>query len=145
MAKNANSDYPVGSPLIYSDLKLAEWLSSVVFIKLTGDFPTTDPTNKNAKNGITHHVTFKIVTSGNVNPSWKLVDATINPLIPWFMANRTRSNDLLITLGPNIKDKNPVTGETTNSIGTNTPAAYSNLAAQIGIAIRNQTLNSNMP
>jgi hypothetical protein len=144
MRENA-SNYPAGSLLIYSDLKLAEWLSSVVLPKLTGDFPITDPANRNAKNALTHHVTFKIVTSGNITPSWKLVHATINPIPPLFMASRTRTHDLLITLGPNVENKNLITGQITNSLGANTPAANTNLASQIGIAVRNQTLNSSLP
>jgi hypothetical protein len=129
MAKNAEGDYPFGSPLIYSDLKLAEWLSSVVFTHLAGDLPAADPTNKNAKNGINHHVTFKIVSSGNINPTFKLVDAMINGSGPLFSANRTRTNDLLLTFGPNVENKNAVPGEPVNSLGANTPAANSNLAA----------------
>jgi hypothetical protein len=138
MINNATADHPIGSLLIYSDLKLDEWLSSAVFTNLTGDFPTA---NNNPKNGLTHHVTFKIVTSGNVNPSWKLERATINPTGSLFMANRTRTHDLLITFGPNVPDASGLK----NSLGATTPAAYTNLATQIGIAISNPNITNSLP
>jgi hypothetical protein len=141
MLDNATFDHPIGSLLIYSDLKLGEWLSSAVLTNLTGDFPVN---NKNPKNGLTHHVTFKIVTSGTVNPSWKLEHAIINPTGPLFMANRTRTHDLLITFGPNTPTPE-ASGKLVNSLGATTPAAYTNLAAQIGIAITNQTVNNSLP
>jgi len=138
MLNNATAGHPIGSLLIYSDLKLNEWLSSAIFTNLTGDFPAA---NKNPKNGLTHHVTFKIVTSGNINPSWKLEKATINPTGSLFMANRTRTHDLLITFGPNVADVSGLK----NSLGAATPAAYTNLAAQIGIAISNPNVNNGIP
>jgi hypothetical protein len=144
MASNATG-YPMGSLLIYSDLKLDEWLSGVMLSHLTKDFPTA---NNNPKNGLTHHVTFKVVTSGSINPSWKLEHATINPAGSLFTANRTRTHDLLITFGPNVSapdPSDPSGKKVTNSLGGTTPAAYTNLAAQIGIAITNQTVNSTLP
>jgi hypothetical protein len=144
MASNATG-YPTGSLLIFSDLKLDEWLSAVMLSHLTKDFPTA---NNNPKNGLTHHVTFKVVTSGSINPSWKLERATINPTASLFTANRTRTHDLLITFGPNVSASDPSDPsgkKVTNSLGGTTPAAYTNLAAQIGIAISNQTVNSTLP
>jgi hypothetical protein len=139
IAENAN--HPMGSLLIQSDLKLREWLFSVVFGNLTGDIPiNANMTNQNAKNALSHEITFKIITSGNITPSWKLVHATINSSPPLFMASRTRTHDLLITFGPNVQGQGM-----TNSLGPNTPAANANLAQQIGIAVRNQMINSNLP
>jgi hypothetical protein len=130
-----NTNHPIGSLLIQSDLKLREWLRGVVTGRATGDISPT--TNRNAKNTLQHEVSFKVITNGNITPRWKLVSATINPSPPLFMASRTRTHDLLITFGPN----DPMT----NSLGAGTPAANANLAAQIGLSIRNQMINNNLP
>lgn len=136
IADSHSNNHPTGSLLIQSDLKLTEWLLGVVTGELTGDISLANPTPANnpiAKNAITHEVTFKVITSGNITPMWKLVHATITPSPPLFMASRTRTHDLLITFGPN------------NQGQLATPAANTFLAAQIGLAVRNQTINSNLP
>lgn len=120
---NNGSNYPIGSLLIQSDLKLRQWLLDVVRGLGTDEISFA---NKNAKNAISHEVKFEIITSGNITPMWKLVRATINPNTPLFSASRDRIHDLLITFGPN--DPN------TNSLGVGTPAANTNQASQIGIS-----------
>ena len=45
---------------------------------------------------------FIIVTSGNVTPSWKLVRVSANTNASLFAAGRTRTHDLVITVGPPI-------------------------------------------
>jgi hypothetical protein len=143
IADSHSVDHPLGSLLIQSDLKLTEWLLSVVTGNLTGDISITDTANKNAKNGIAHEVTFRIITTGNITPTWKLVHATINPSPPLFVANRARTHDLLITFGPN--ETTTVAGQAMDSLGPNTPAAGTFLASQIGLAIRNQMINNLSP
>jgi hypothetical protein len=136
IADSHSGNHPTGSLLIQSDLKLREWLLGIVTGRLTGDISISTPTPSNnpiAKNAITHEITFKIITNGNITPSWKLVRATINPTPPLFMASRTRTHDLLITFGPN------------NNGQLATPAANTFLASQIGLAVRNQMINSNFP
>ena len=120
---NNRTNYPAGSLLIQSDLKLREWLLTAVR-GLATDNISFD--NKNAKNSISHEVKFEIITSGNVTPTWKLVHATINPNSPLFSTSRDRTHDLLITFGPN--------DSATKSLGVGTPAANTNLASQIGIS-----------
>jgi hypothetical protein len=136
--------HPMGSLLIQSDLKLKEWLTDVVLARGTHGIDFSPSSTPFAKNAITHQVTFKVLTSGNITPMWKLVDATINPSGTLFAASRTRTHDLLITLGPNVQTLPNALGQTTNSLGANTPAAGTFLAAQIGLAIRNQMINSGL-
>ena len=120
---NNRTNYPTGSLLIQSDLKVKEWLSDVVRGLATDNISFA---NKNAKNAISHEVKFEIITSGNITPMWKLVHATINPNSPLLSASRDRTHDLLITFGPN--------DPATDSLGVGTPAANTNLASQIGIS-----------
>jgi hypothetical protein len=145
----ADSHSSSGSLLIQSDLKLRELLLDVATAQATGDISVTSAipadasTATTAKNGITHEITFKVITNGNVTPSWKLVRATINPTPPLFMGSRTRTHDLIITFGPN--QTTTVAGQTTNSLGPLTPAAGTFLAAQIGLANRNQMITGIIP
>jgi hypothetical protein len=91
---------PNGAFLLQSDLKLSEWLFDAVGAQLTKtvDFKATTLAVKT--NVLQHEVKFEIVTSGTVNPSWKLARVFVNPAGNLFSAGRTRTHDLLITLGP---------------------------------------------
>ncbi len=69
---------------------------------------------------LTIEIKFIVVTSGNVTPTWKLVRVSANTgAIPLLATGRTRTHDLIITLGP------PTQG-----------TANTHLASQIGAAIR---------
>jgi len=120
---NNRTNYPVGSLLIQSDLRLREWLLAAVRGLATYNISFD---NKNAKNAISHEIKFEIITSGNITPTWKLIHAAINPSSPFFSTSRDRTHDLLITFGPN--------DPATKSLGVGTPAANTNLASQIGIS-----------
>lgn len=56
------------------------------------------------KNGpfdtVTHHITFEIAAGGDATPTWKFVNVTANPKDPFISANRTTTDELLITVGP---------------------------------------------
>jgi hypothetical protein len=142
-------NHPMGSLLIQSDLKLEEWLDSVVAARATGDISITNPipaaVAQTAKNALSHEVKFQVIASGNITPMWKLVKATINPTGSLLMASRTRTHDLQITFGPNVAILDPTTHKITNSLGLGTPAANASLASQIGLAISNQIINTSLP
>ena len=45
------------------------------------------------------------MASGSANPTWKLVDVSVNPGAALLNASRTKTNDLLITMGPDDSGK----------------------------------------
>jgi uncharacterized membrane protein YgcG len=50
---------------------------------------------------ITYEIKFVIVSSGNATPTWKLVRVSANTgNLPFFATGRTRTHDLIITIGP---------------------------------------------
>jgi hypothetical protein len=49
---------------------------------------------------VTYEVKFVIVSSGNITPTWKLIKFSANSAGTFFGAGRTRTHDLIITLGP---------------------------------------------
>ena len=88
-----------GAFLLQSDLKLSEWLFDVVSASVTNvvDFKAA-ATQKDFV--LQHEVKFIIDTGFNATPSWKFTLVTVNPSGPFLGLDRTRTNDLLITLGP---------------------------------------------
>ncbi|MDR6827690.1 hypothetical protein J2X48_001416 [Bosea sp. BE271] len=90
------------SPLIYNDLKIAGILESRILLSVLGRArdPGDGPKLVGKNHGLTHQVTFQVVSSGNVTPTWKLVHATINPTGSLLNTGRDRTHDLVVTFGP---------------------------------------------
>jgi hypothetical protein len=70
---------------------------------------------------LTIEIKFIIVSNGNVTPTWKLVRVSANTgSTPLFGIGRTRTHDVIITIGPNTQE-----------------AKNTHLASQIGVAVGN--------
>jgi hypothetical protein len=116
------------SPLLVSELGISEWLSDHLAAGQVLPSSTlksnADPSFK--QDVLSYHVKFVVISSGNVNPTWKLVRfASGNGSLPLASANRTRTHDLLITFGPAFKP------------GGANIALTSHNAQEIGIAVSN--------
>ena len=118
------SHHPNASLFLESDLKIDDWLSAAMLINRNGavDY-AANATAQAGKNGITHDIKFEIVSSGSLNPQWKLVRFTGNTSPALLAASRDRVQELIITFGP--ADKGMLAG----------PAANSHLATQTGSAV----------
>jgi hypothetical protein len=131
---------PVGQgPHIEGDLKFGEWLNTALFLDLTPGtlFPihgaaAGDPSQL-PYDVISHEVQFVIIAGANVTPTWKLVAVTANPTGPLLGATRTRTDDVLITIGPTVDDLKGGKG----AKGPSTAVENSHLASQISSGIRN--------
>jgi hypothetical protein len=111
---------------VQSDLKLYDWLSAAL---LPYDANIINyANNSTAQNAITHDIKFEIVSNGNVNPQWKLVNITANTSPTLFAAGRDRTQELIITFGPT--QAGPGGG---HSLAM--PAANSHLATETGSAV----------
>ena len=114
-----------GSFMLQSELGFSRWLQDAMFSNDT--LPSNDPsasTSKPVPDTLSIDIKFVVVTSANANPVWKLLPITFNNGSASLLSTgRTRTHDLLITLGPN----DPKT-------------ASANLASQIGQEIRNARL-----
>jgi hypothetical protein len=64
-----------GPMLLQSDLKLNEWLIAA----LLGTDSTNYTTFTTKDSVLTHEVKFEVVTGGELTPTWKLINATVNP------------------------------------------------------------------
>ncbi|WP_128931938.1 hypothetical protein [Bradyrhizobium zhanjiangense] len=93
---------PNGAFLLQSDLKLSEWLFTAVSASMTNtvNFKTTTIAVKDSI--LQHQVKFVINTNATATPSWTLTRVTVNPSGNFLSLDRTRTNDLTITLGPAV-------------------------------------------
>jgi hypothetical protein len=122
---------PAGGDLfVQSDLKLYDWLHTTLLPYDVGIINYAN--NSTAQNAITHDVKFEIVSNGNVNPQWKLVNITANSSSALLAAGRDRTQELIITFGP------------TQNGGLALPAANSHLATETGSAVA-QAIQGTIP
>ena len=120
--------YPVTSLLIQSDLKFKDWLYDQVTTAVTGETQVPVGTDTPVKqNVLSHEVSFEVVTTGGINPAWKLTEANFNQSGTFLQATRDRTHDLLITMGPG------------DNAGLKGAARDANLAASIGQSIANHS------
>jgi hypothetical protein len=94
---DASGEDPSGSFLIKNDLKIAELLDMRITTATTGNATTPGGGDKNV---LSHQITFQVVSSGGLTPTWQLTRATINGSGPFLSGSRDRTHDLVITFGP---------------------------------------------
>jgi hypothetical protein len=124
-----------GGVLIEGDLKIREWVvmtlrTAFVDGGVTGDF-AKDLQNEikvAKKDVLQNQITFVVSYSGNVTPTWKLVRVSANQSGNFFNAQRTRTQDLVVTLGPAPNDA---------QVAAVQQQQNQDLAAAIGIAVAN--------
>jgi len=99
---DASGEDPSGSFLIKNNLKIGELLDLRVAPAATGiaTTPNSENTSSGDKNVLSHEITFEVVTSGDLTPTWVLTRATINATGNFLSASRDRTHDLVITFGP---------------------------------------------
>jgi hypothetical protein len=92
------------SPLLKSNLGIADYLKANVegADVLASSTPASGGAGKSAKYDVfSYDVKFIIVTSGGINPVWKLVNITAGTgNLPLVTAGRTRTHELILTFGP---------------------------------------------
>lgn len=112
---------PAGGPFIDGDLKFYDTLASALY---SAGSNQNDPYTSTfldelkmyqsslKKDVISHDVTFIVVYGANVTPNIKLINVSANQgSNPFLGAQRTNTQEVLITVGPNVKS-NPVATST---------------------------------
>lgn len=91
-----------GSPLVDSDLRLFSLLEGRLGATMLGfvGSPATAPLLGGEKNVLSQTVSFKVLTSGQLNPAWKLVRASVNTSGTLVSTGRDRTHELVFTFGP---------------------------------------------
>lgn len=122
----SDNKYAVQSLLIQPDLKFREWLRWQTALRAAEINMPLSSKNPFGGKVLSHEIKFQVVSTGTLNPAWRLTLATINQGGTLLTASRDRTHDLLITLGP-IDPTQP---------DSFVPAAANqHLARQIGIAV----------
>lgn len=113
------------------DIKFMEWLyDAVIGTEIDhGVINYTDALENAAKaakkDAISHEVTFVVIYGANATPTWKLVNFSGSTTSPLVGAQRTNTQDVIITLGPTQKGTLSVAAQNTT------------LASQIGLSVAN--------
>lgn len=115
------------SLLLESELGISQWLADRLAsdVALPSSQLSSDSSDTFKQDVMSYHVKFVVISSGSVNPVWKLVRFTAGDGPSLVTANRTRTHDLLITFGPAFKP------------GAANIAQSSHQAQEIGIAVSN--------
>jgi hypothetical protein len=120
-----------GDVLLESNLRLDDWIQEAVFPAYNATIRTPEGYTRPIS-VMSHEVNFVVKQTGNITPSWKLIPVSANQgSLPFFQAQRNRTDDLLITLGATAA----------TDAGKKVPAAPSNevvnshLASEIGAAV----------
>jgi hypothetical protein len=99
-ARCSDAARPNGAFLLQSDLKLSEWLFDAVSASMTNTVNFKAATLAVKDSVLQHEVKFVIDTGASATPTWKFKLVSVNPGGTFLSLDRTRTNDLLITLGP---------------------------------------------
>jgi hypothetical protein len=91
-----------GSLLVQSNLHLYTLLESRIGVSVLNYATLPSAGDKNV---LSENISFKIETTGDLTPSWKLVRATFNPSGNVFSASRDSTQELVLTFGPMDKAK----------------------------------------
>jgi hypothetical protein len=109
----------ISSPfIIEGTLGIQDWLFGAILTDLFIASDTTASGGSLKTDAVSYEVKFVIVSSASVTPTWKLLRINANTTGTFFSAGRTRTHDLIITIGP--KDNRTL---------------YAHLASQIGQAV----------
>ena len=132
------------SPLVVSDLGIREWLPGATTVSsflrssraaANGEGAALGSGGSFASDSISYDIKFVIVTDGNVTPTWKLVRVTTSSSPSLLDTSRTRTHELLITIGPSATAPSPTQKGKLILVGPSQSAANSHLAQEIGSAV----------
>lgn len=91
---------------VESDLKIDEFIYDKASIA-GGNEARTRPIDYPQFSTFQETLTFVVSVSGNVTPSWKFIRLSVNPSGPFLAATRTKTSQIIVTLGPIVKPAGP--------------------------------------
>jgi len=97
--------------LIHSDLKIPDFIVNKAYIarvpgSVSEAIASPRGLGQNPFNAFNYEVSFDVIYSGNITPSWKFTFVTANPSSPLFSSSRSRTHDVTITMGPSAGSSN---------------------------------------
>jgi len=123
--------------LINSDLKIADFIKNKAFVaRIPGTLPPS------GYDGFSYDATFKVVYGGSITPSWKFVRLAVNPNGTLFNTTETRTQHVLLTVGP-AKSGTPAIAPTEPTTLATAPQSLHD-AGLIGHAVATAIQNINV-
>lgn len=131
--------------VVLSDLGIREWLPGATAVSAflrssraaaNGEGAALGSAGSFASDSMSYDIKFVVVTDGNATPVWKLVRVTTPASPAFFDTSRTRTHDLLVTIGPSATTTTKTAkGVVTHTIGPSQSASNSHLAQEIGNSV----------
>lgn len=132
--------------VVLSDLGIRDWLPAATETSAylrssrkdpSGEGPPLGSAGSFSADSFSYDVKFVIVTDVNVTPVWKLVRVSTPSSPSLFDTSRTRTHELILTIGPGttVAVKNSKGKTVSRTVGPSQSAANSHLAQQIGSAV----------
>lgn len=131
--------------LVISDLGIKRWLPAAVevsnFLRSSrqaknGEGQPLGSAGSFASDSISYDIKFIVVTDINVTPVWKLVRVSTPQSPALFDTSRSRTHELLITIGPGAtKTVQTAKGPVTRTVAPSASAFNSHQAQEIGNAV----------
>jgi hypothetical protein len=87
-----------GGVFLDADLKIQDWLDGATLPFLIAANVPSEVDNT-APDVLTHEANFVVMASGNITPSWTLVNVSANTANSLLAAGRTTTGDIIISLG----------------------------------------------
>jgi hypothetical protein len=89
----------LNGPGIEGDLKIGDFIYDKTVVAAFGNATTREPTLP-LYNTFTEEITFVAAFGGNFTPTWKMIRWSADTSANLLSATRTKTNDLIITMGP---------------------------------------------
>jgi hypothetical protein len=131
---------------VLSDLGIKDWLPAATETSAylrssrsaaSGEGAPLGTAGSFAADSFSYDIKFIIVTDGNLTPTWKLLRVTTASSPALFDTSRTRTHELILTIGPGSTTtvKNSKGQPVSKTVGPSMSAANSHLAQEIGSAV----------
>jgi hypothetical protein len=85
---------------IHSDLRIGDFLMTKIAVASVPGSIASEQYPASPYSALSDEITFVVVGGGNVTPTWKLVRISANSSGTFLNAARSKTNDILMTLGP---------------------------------------------
>lgn len=98
-------DHHGSSFLLSGDLGIEAWMKGALDARAaipSSQFPNSQTTKLDV---ISYDIKFIVITSGSINPTFKFAKVATGGGVPLLSGNRSRTHDLLVTLGPTVLSK----------------------------------------
>lgn len=123
------------SYLLSGNLGIDSWLKGALISQNALPSSELPKSLANKADVLSYDVKFIVITSANASPTWRFVKLTAGSNTPFVSANRTRTHELILTLGPSVDVTTIQNGKKKTVSGPGQDAYSVHLSSEIGQAV----------